>query len=66
MKTDIAISRWLLVIMVFISIIIVVGAITRLTNSGLSMPFWDLIEIFPPISDYDWEQKFTEYRKTRS
>ena len=66
MKSDIAISRWLLVIMVFISIIIVVGAITRLTNSGLSMPFWDLIEIIPPISDHDWEEKFTEYRLNSS
>ena len=48
--------------MIFIGIIIIIGAITRLTNSGLSMPFWDLVEIIPPISDDDWKEKFQEYK----
>ena len=62
MNSNTIISRWLMAIMSLIIIIIVVGAITRLTNSGLSMPFWDLIEIFPPISESDWDDKFEEYK----
>ena len=57
------ISRWLVAIMSLIAIIIVVGAITRLTNSGLSMPFWDLIEVLPPMSEEQWNDKFSEYKE---
>ena len=66
MNSNIAISRWLMTIMIFIGIIIIVGAITRLTNSGLSMPFWDLVEIIPPISDDNWKEKFQEYKSNSS
>ena len=57
------VSRWLLTIMSLIVLIIVVGGITRLTNSGLSMPFWDLIEILPPLNESDWMDKFDEYKR---
>ena len=62
MSIDKILSRWLMVIMSLIVVIVVVGAITRLTNSGLSMPFWDIIDIFPPISESGWTGKFDEYK----
>ena len=62
MSIDKILSRWLMVIMSLIVVIVVVGAITRLTNSGLSMPFWDIIDIFPPISESGWAEKFDEYK----
>ena len=64
MNKNTIVSRWLLVIMSLIIVIIVVGAITRLTNSGLSMTSWGLVEILPPINEEDWFDKFEEYRQT--
>jgi cytochrome c oxidase assembly protein subunit 15 len=43
---------------------VVVGGITRLTNSGLSMTDWHLVtDTFPPLSEAKWEQAFEEYKK---
>ena len=64
MSSNTIVSKWLIAIMILISVIIVIGAITRLTSSGLSMPFWDLVEIVPPLSEESWLDKFEEYKKT--
>lgn len=41
-----------------------VGGITRLTNSGLSMTDWHLVtDTFPPTSDQAWNEAFEEYKK---
>jgi cytochrome c oxidase assembly protein subunit 15 len=43
---------------------VVVGGITRLTNSGLSMTDWHLItDTFPPLNEEKWSQAFEEYKK---
>ena len=63
MHSNKIVSRWLLTIMSLIVLIIIVGGITRLTNSGLSMPFWDLIEILPPLNESEWMDKFEEYKR---
>jgi cytochrome c oxidase assembly protein subunit 15 len=43
---------------------VVVGGITRLTNSGLSMTDWHLVtDTFPPLTDAKWSQAFEEYKK---
>jgi len=55
---------WLLSGCVLLFIMVVVGGITRLTNSGLSMTDWHLVtDTFPPLSQEKWEQAFEEYKK---
>ena len=58
------ISLWLLLITFLVALIIIVGGLTRLTDSGLSITKWDLFTgIFPPMSLDDWEKYFSLYKK---
>ena len=58
------ISLWLLLITFLVALIIIVGGLTRLTDSGLSITKWDLFTgIFPPMSLDDWEKSFFLYKK---
>ena len=42
---------------------VVLGGVTRLTGSGLSMVDWEPISgVVPPISNEDWEVEFDNYR----
>ena len=60
-----AISSWLTFVAVLIFIMVIVGGITRLTESGLSMVRWEPISgIIPPLSDADWQREFDHYRAT--
>ena len=53
------ISLWLGSMFWLISLMIVVGGLTRLTDSGLSITKWQLFSgIFPPISNDDWVHYF--------
>ena len=55
---------WLLSGCFLLFIMVVVGGITRLTNSGLSMTDWHLVtDTFPPLSEEKWIQAFEEYKK---
>lgn len=55
---------WLLSGCILLFIMVVVGGITRLTNSGLSMTDWHLVtDTFPPLSEEKWSQAFEEYKK---
>ncbi len=55
---------WLLSGCTLLFIMVVVGGITRLTNSGLSMTDWHLItDTFPPLNEEKWSQAFEEYKK---
>ena len=61
---DIYVSLWLLLITFLVGAMIVVGGMTRLTDSGLSITRWDLIYgIMPPLSLNDWEKSFNLYKK---
>lgn len=42
---------------------VVLGGVTRLTKSGLSMVDWHLFKEFPPFSDEQWRQEFTKYQQ---
>ena len=54
------VSYWLLLITFFICLMIVVGGLTRLTDSGLSITKWDLFTgIIPPLSLDDWNKAFS-------
>ena len=58
------ISNWLLLITFLVGLIIIIGGLTRLTDSGLSITKWDLfIGIFPPFSLNDWERYFSLYKQ---
>ena len=56
-------SRWLIAILVLIFGMIVLGGLTRLTGSGLSMVTWKpLTGFIPPLNDYDWQVLFQQYQ----
>ena len=58
------VSQWLLSMFIIISFMIVVGGLTRLTDSGLSITQWQLFSGFlPPLSQNDWIYYFDLYKK---
>jgi heme a synthase len=60
-----AIANWLTFVAVLIFVMIVVGGITRLTESGLSMVRWEPISgAIPPLNEADWQREFDHYRAT--
>jgi len=57
------VSTWLLFMFFLIALMIVVGGLTRLTDSGLSITKWELFSgIFPPLNDEKWIEYFEEYK----
>lgn len=57
------ISRWLLCIAAMVFLMVVVGGITRLTESGLSMVRWEPISgVVPPLNDAQWQAEFDAYK----
>lgn len=64
MKSNKPVIIWLLSGCVLLFIMVMVGGITRLTNSGLSMTDWHLVtDTFPPLSEDKWVEAFEEYKK---
>ena len=60
-----AISWWLLAVAGLVFAMIVVGGITRLTESGLSIVRWDVVTgTLPPIGEAQWKAEFDAYRAT--
>ena len=58
------ISFWLATMFCMISIMIIVGGLTRLTDSGLSITEWQLFSGFlPPINETQWVKYFDLYKK---
>ncbi len=63
-KINNQISIWLITMFWIISIMIVVGGLTRLTDSGLSITKWELFSGFlPPLNQNDWVLYFDLYKK---
>ena len=57
------VSIWLLFMFCLISLMIVVGGLTRLTDSGLSITKWELFSgLFPPLSEKQWIYYFDQYK----
>ena len=55
---------WLLSGCFLVFVMVVVGGITRLTNSGLSMTDWHLVtDTFPPLTEAKWQETFEQYKK---
>ncbi len=58
------ISTWLICMFWIISIMIVVGGLTRLTDSGLSITQWQLFSgFFPPLNKEEWIMYFNLYKE---
>ena len=61
---NIYVAYWLLLITFLVIIMIVIGGLTRLTESGLSITKWDLISgILPPLSSAQWDNQFSLYKQ---
>jgi cytochrome c oxidase assembly protein subunit 15 len=55
---------WLIIMFLLVIIIITIGGLTRLTDSGLSITEWELFKgILPPLSLEKWNFYFNEYKK---
>ncbi len=60
-----AVYIWLLTITIMVLGIIVIGGLTRLTDSGLSMTDWrPILGIIPPLTNANWETVFEMYKLT--
>ncbi|MDC1207404.1 COX15/CtaA family protein [Candidatus Pelagibacter ubique] len=55
---------WLITLFSLIVLMVAVGGLTRLTDSGLSITAWELFTgILPPMNIIEWNFYFTEYKK---
>lgn len=58
-----AIRLWLIVLFLMVMAMIVVGGLTRLTDSGLSITEWRPVAgALPPMNDAHWQSEFEKYR----
>ncbi len=58
------IAAWLLICCVAVFAMVVVGGVTRLTQSGLSMVDWQpIMGVVPPLTDDEWRQAFEDYQQ---
>ena len=57
-------TYWLLTMIILVFLIIVVGGLTRLTDSGLSITQWELFKgILPPLRESTWINYFNLYKE---
>ena len=62
-RNDNQILKWLAVNILMVVMMVIIGGITRLTDSGLSMTEWKLIGgVIPPINENDWSILFEKYK----
>ncbi len=60
-----AIGIWLLVLSAMVFVMVILGGLTRLTGSGLSMVEWNpIFGILPPLDHAEWERVFALYRES--
>ena len=60
-----AIASWLLGVAALVLLMIVVGGITRLTESGLSIVRWEPVSgAIPPLGEEAWREAFDAYRQS--
>ena len=63
-KMNLLFVNWLTITLFLIFIMIIVGGLTRLTGSGLSITEWELFKgILPPLSNSSWEKYFNLYKE---
>jgi len=60
-----AVKIWLIIGLVMIFFQVVIGGVTRLTGSGLSITKWEIVTgTFPPMNAQQWEEEFDLYKAT--
>src|SRR3954469_2113719 len=60
-----AIAAWLFACCALVYAMVVVGGVTRLTHSGLSITEWQpIVGTIPPLDTAQWESAFAKYRET--
>jgi heme a synthase len=60
------VARWVLIGIIMLLIQVVLGGITRLTGSGLSITEWNIVTgTLPPLTDSQWQHAFDKYRQTQ-
>ncbi|MCZ7675632.1 MAG: COX15/CtaA family protein [Roseovarius sp.] len=58
-----AVRVWLIVLFVLVMVMIAVGGLTRLTDSGLSITEWRPVTgALPPMTEADWQDEFAKYQ----
>lgn len=58
------IKIWLISGIILVTVMFIIGGITRLTNSGLSIVEWDLVSgTLPPLTDEQWNITFEKYKQ---
>ncbi len=59
------IVTWLLACCALVFVMVVIGGVTRLTHSGLSITEWQpIVGALPPLSDDAWREAFGRYQQT--
>jgi heme a synthase len=63
-RQDRIIARWLLIGVGMLIVQVLLGGITRLTGSGLSITEWDpIMGAVPPLNESQWQQAFKGYQQ---
>ena len=61
---DRVVIRWLQLCLILVFAMVILGGVTRLTDSGLSITEWQpLLGAVPPLSDAHWQAAFEKYRQ---
>ncbi len=62
-QSDRAVGLWLFILCGFIALMVLVGGLTRLTDSGLSITEWKpIMGAIPPLNAQDWQIAFEKYK----
>ena len=60
-----SIMLWLIALTIMVFLIIIIGGLTRLTDSGLSMVNWQpILGTIPPLNNNQWLSVFNDYKLT--
>ena len=63
-KNNVFFNKWLKINLALVFLIIIVGGLTRLTDSGLSITEWELFSgILPPLTSTSWDNYFNLYKQ---
>ena len=60
-----AVAWWLIAVAAMVFVMVVIGGLTRLTESGLSITEWQpIMGTLPPLSEADWQALFAKYQQS--
>jgi heme a synthase len=60
-----AVSNWIFLGVIMLLVQVVLGGVTRLTGSGLSITEWNVVTgALPPLNDQQWQIEFNKYQQT--